>query len=331
MGAGREIKSVPEELVQFIKSGSRFIIAGHKEPDGDCAGSQLALRSALVRLGKEVLVCSAGPFKRTELRHLSGQFITEPAEEEKINAKLIIVDCGSRERTGDLEKFLDGLPCAIIDHHEAGKHLPSSPENPVYLDADAPSCTLLIDKLIAALGLELTEEEAQLLFFGLCTDTGFFRHLDEKNGEVFTAAAKMVDNGANPKDTFHIMNGGKSLKSRVLLGHLLLQTESHFHGKLLLTYETHDEFKTFGFEARDSESLNKLLQSIEGVQANVIIRQELADDCTVSLRSTDEIDVAQIAASLGGGGHRNAAGFTMRGNISNIKQIMLEAFSKVFQ
>jgi len=63
-----ELKDPPEELVQFIINCPSFIIAGHKEPDGDCVGSQLALRSALLRLGKEAVVCSAGPFTRTELR-----------------------------------------------------------------------------------------------------------------------------------------------------------------------------------------------------------------------------------------------------------------------
>ncbi|MCL2808945.1 MAG: bifunctional oligoribonuclease/PAP phosphatase NrnA, partial [Treponema sp.] len=64
------------DLVQFIKTASKFLIAGHKEPDGDCVGCQLALRSILLRLGKEAQVCSAGPFKRTELRNYYSQFLS---------------------------------------------------------------------------------------------------------------------------------------------------------------------------------------------------------------------------------------------------------------
>ena len=321
---------VPEELVKFISTGSKFIIAGHKEPDGDCVGSQLALRSALVRLGKEAVVCSAGPFKRSELKNYSGQFVDIPPDYDKTDTKVIIVDCSGRERTGSIQEFLNEFPCAVIDHHAATTHPPSAPQSPVYVDAESPSCTLLIEKLITALGLELTSEEASLLLFGLCTDTGFFRHLTDKNAEVLEAAARMVHYGASPKNIYNIMNGGKSFNSRIMMGRILSRIESHFNGKLALSYETLDEFNTFGFESRDSENLNKMLLSIDGIQVIVIIRQECADNCTVSLRSVDNIDVAQIAASLGGGGHKNASGLTMKGDILQIKIILLNAFKKLF-
>jgi phosphoesterase RecJ-like protein len=330
MDSGKEA-DVPNELVQFIRTGSKFIIAGHKEPDGDCVGSQLALVSALERIGKSAVACSAGPFKRTELKDYAGQFSAVPTQEEKKDAKVIIADCSGMERTGSLQESLEGLPYAVIDHHAAVTHPPSTLQAPVYLDSSSPSCTLLIEKLITALGLELTAQEAALLLFGLCTDTGFFRHLTEKNSSALEAAARMTSRGASPKSVHNIMSGGKSLNSRILLGRILSRTEPFYDGKLVLSYETLEEFNTFGFEARDSDSLNRMLQSIEGVKAVVIIRQECAEDCTVSLRSIDPIDVSVIASSLGGGGHKNASGLTMKGNISNIKQIMLESFKNVFE
>ena len=323
--------SPPEELIQFIKDGSKFIIVGHKEPDGDCAGSQLALQSALIRFGKSAIVCSAGPFKRTELKTYAEKFINIPTEEELSGAKFIIVDCSGIDRTGDeLKDIIGKFPFAVIDHHAAVTHSPSTKQSPVYVDAASPSCTLLIEKLITALGLELTAEEATLLLFGLCTDTGFFRHLTDKNPDVFEAVTKMVRHGASPKNIYRIINGGKSLNSRILLGRILSRTESFFDGKLVIGHETLEETETYGLEGRDSDNLNKLLLSIEGVEAVVIIRQERVDNCTVSLRSTDNIDVSQIAASLGGGGHKNASGLTIKGIITDVKQIMLESFKNVF-
>ncbi|MCL2186484.1 MAG: bifunctional oligoribonuclease/PAP phosphatase NrnA [Treponema sp.] len=322
------LKDPPEELVQFISNCSRFILAGHKEPDGDCVGSQLALRSALQRLGKEVIVCSAGPFTRTEIREYTEQFIKIP-DEEKTDTKVIIIDCSGRDRTGDIQDFLAKFPCAIIDHHAAIYHPPSTKEEPVYVDSNAPSSTLLVYKLIKVLGLELTEEEATLLFFGLCTDTGFFRYLNNNTAFVFEAAAVMVRYGANPKKTFNVISGGKSLHSRIQMGNILSRTESFFNGKLLITYETLEEFQAYGFESRDSESLNQLLLSIEGIEAVVIIRQECADNCTVSLRSIDKINVAQIASFFGGGGHKNAAGLTMKGDVSVVKKIILNKFQNI--
>jgi phosphoesterase RecJ-like protein len=176
----------------------------------------------------------------------------------------------------------------------------------------------------------LTEEESSLLFLGICTDTGFFRHLTEDNAQVFEIVSKLIRLGASPKKVFYNINGGKSLSSRILLGNMLSRTESYFDGKLLLCYETLDEHKTFGIESRDSDSLNQLLLSVEKTEAVVIIRQESADNCTVSLRSIDKVDVAKIAASFSGGGHKNASGLTMKGDVTAVKQKMLDAFNNIF-
>jgi len=321
---------VPEELVNFIKTGSKFIVAGHKEPDGDCVGSQLALRSALLRLGKEAIVCSAGPFKRIELKEYSKQFVAIPPETDRKETKVIIVDCSGKERTGDLNETLSEFPCAVIDHHAAVTHSPSTKEAPVYVDSNAPSCAVLIYKLILTLGLDFTEEEASLLLFGICTDTGFFRHLTENNAAIFEYTAKLISCGASPKKTFYKINGGKSLSSRILLGNILSRTESHFDGRLLFSYETLSESETFGFEGRDSDSLNQMLLAVDKVEAVVIIRQELVDNCTVSFRSIDKIDVSKIAASLGGGGHKNAAGLAIKGEIPSVKQKILDSFNNIF-
>jgi len=321
---------VPKELITFIKTGSKFIIVGHKEPDGDCVSSQLALRNALSRMGKTAIACSAGPFKRVEIKEYSDQFTEFPPETNKKDTKVIIVDCSGKERIGDLYDVIKEFPCAIIDHHAAVTHSQSTNEAPVYVDSAAPACSVLIYKVIDALGFELNEEEASLLLFGICTDTGFFRHLTENHAVIFEYIARLISYGASPKKTFYKTNGGKTLSSRILLGNILSRTESFFDGKLLISYETLEESEKFGFEGRDSDSLNQLLLTVKNVEAVVIIRQELADNCTVSFRSLDKIDVSKIAASFGGGGHKNASGLSMRGEVPFVKEKVLEAFKNIF-
>ena len=320
---------VPEALIRFITTGSTFIVAGHKEPDGDCTGSQLALSSALRRIGKTAIPCSAGPFKRPELAPYAARFAAAPSEAEKAGAKVIIVDCSGAGRTGDLETHLRGLPTAVIDHHAAGDSA-FPPETVIFLDTGAPSVTCMILSLIEALGLTPSREEAELLLFGLCTDTGFFRHLDEGGAETFDAAGRMIRAGASPKAAFQAINGGKSLGSRILMGHILSRAESLFDGRLILSVENYEDTQRFGLEGRDSDTLYQLLQSITGVEAIAIIRQETPEKCSVGLRSRDAVDVAAIAASFSGGGHRNAAGFALPGTISGIKPKIIEAFGGVF-
>jgi phosphoesterase RecJ-like protein len=319
---------VPPALLDFIRTGGKFLVAGHKEPDGDCTGSSLALCSVLRRLGKEAIPCSAGPFKRTEIKPYEGLFTGSLEEADRQDARVIIVDCSSAGRIGDLEAGIKGLPLALIDHHSTGI---CPGEAVLFLDPDAPSVTFMILALIEALGLEPTREEAEYLFFGLCTDTGFFRHIDQGGAEVFSYAGRMVRAGASPKKTFNSINGGKSFNSRILLGIQLSRAEEYFGGKLIYTSEEYEETQRFGLEGRDSDSLYQILLAVAGVEAIAVIRQETPEKCTVGLRSRDWVDVAAIAGDFGGGGHKNAAGFAVPDRIAELKPKVLSRFKKVFE
>ena len=318
----------PEKLLNFIKAGDKFLVAGHKEPDADCIGSQLALASALQRMEKEVILCSAGPFRRTEVKSFEQFFLSAPTEKDRDGANVIILDCFSLDRTGTLEPHLEGLPIAVVDHHifDAGEQ---NPDCICFIDTNAPSTTFLVKKLIAALGLELTKAEAEYLFLGLCTDTGFFRHVDGEGAQTFDAAASLIRSGANPKVAYSAMYGGKTLDSRKLLGHILIKAESHFNAKLILVCMEYEDFCRLGLENRSSDTVYQLLQAVNGVEVIVLVREEAPGKCSVGLRSSSWVDVSNIAGVFGGGGHKNAAGFRYEGNIAELKSKIMLAFQNI--
>jgi phosphoesterase RecJ-like protein len=316
------------EFLDFFRQGKSFLVAGHREPDGDCVGSQVALASILRRMGKEAILCSAGPFKRAEIKPYENLFVSAP--EKKKGDRVIIVDCSARDRTGDLEPCLEGNPTAVIDHHGMGENFPQGSVL-AHINGLAPSTTFLIMHLIRELGMEPNREEAEMLFFGLCTDTGYFRHLDSAGAETFEAAASLVRCGANPKAVYAAIHGGKSLDSRRLIGLVLNRAESFYDGKLIFSSEEYEETARFGLESRDSDSLYRLFQSVAGMEAIVIIRQETPENCTVGFRSRDWVDVGIIAKSFGGGGHKNAAGLSIRGTIAALKPLLIKAFENVFK
>ncbi|GHU41700.1 phosphoesterase [Spirochaetia bacterium] len=322
-----ELLPPPAALLDFINKYKKFILLGHKEPDGDCVGSQLALASLLRGLGCTVLCCSDGPFKRTEILPYKDQFSSVITENDKKDAAAIIVDCSMPERTGKIGESITGMPLALIDHHAVGDHCGDIN----YVDGNSPATTILIYKIFRALNIKPSKNEVELLFFGLCTDTGFFKHLDDSSAEIFQIASELIKAGASPKTTFALMNGGKTLNSRLLLGTILSKAKSYFNGKLIFSTEEYEESVCFGMESRDSDMLYQLLQSVDGVEAVAIIRQETPDDCTVGLRSRDWVDVAKIAGSLGGGGHKNAAGILKKGiKISELQPVILAEFKKIF-
>jgi phosphoesterase RecJ-like protein len=169
-----------------------------------------------------------------------------------------------------------------------------------------------------------------MLFLGLATDTGFFRHIDSGGAETFRIAGELIAYGADPKKTFALMSGGKSLNSRRLMGTILSKAEPLFGGKLVLSTEELEETNRFCGESRDSDMLYQLIQSVEGVEAIAIIRQESEENCAIGLRSRDSVDVGKIAAKLGGGGHKNASGILKQGKIAQIKPVLIAEFAKVF-
>jgi len=316
---------VPKAVLQFFEAYPSYIIASHREPDGDSVGSSLALASFLGRKGKRVQLVSAGPFKRTETRDYAPLF-SPKAEAIEGPCGLVILDCSGRDRLGDADVGLDGLPFAVIDHHAT-----NAATNPVqFVEPTSPSTTLLVQRIIEAVDGKATREEAEFLLFGLCTDTGFFRHLDDSSAATFACVARLVSYGANPKRTFAAMNGGKSLESRILLSRILSRLHPYYAGGLMISWETLEDTAEFGLEGRDSDTLYQLIQSIRGVEAIVIVRQETETNCTVGFRSLDRIDVSVVATSFGGGGHRQASGLSIPGKIHDLIPRFVEAFRDQF-
>lgn len=314
-------------FLNFVNKYERFIIAGHKEPDGDCITSSLVLAELLNTMGKKTLVVSAGPFKRTEVKKYENQFAKNIDGFVKNNkCALFLVDCSLLDRIGDVGISENQFDTFIIDHHKtAGNSTEKSIVKPA-----APATAYLIQQLFEHSGIELDKKTANLLFFGICTDTGFFRFLEENDSCVFEAVARLVSKGANPKKTYDEMTGNKPFVSRKVLGMLLERTELFFDDRLALTYETFEETERYGKDSRDSDALYQMLSSSAGVEAIVSIKQETPAMCTVGLRSKNAVDVSSVAAKYGGGGHKNAAGFSVETSIEALKKDLLKEFEEIF-
>jgi len=314
------------DIFHFIDSHPAFIITGHKEPDGDCIASCLALDELLRLKGKKTLLLSAGPFKRTEIKCYEHLFKTSFEDLNNINNYgLFITDCSSKERIGELNIADMDFDTFIIDHHKTAD---KSIKNCI-IDSSAPAAAYLIQQLFEATHGEVTKTAAEVLFFGLSTDSGFFRFLEDDSADIFMAASRLIKQGANPKKTYNLMTGGKSFSSRKLLGRHLDHAESYFDGKLIITFETTEDTLTYGQNGRDSDALYQSLLAIEGVEAIVNIKQETEEQCTIGLRSREQVDVSMVASKFGGGGHKNASGACCQTTIKELIPQILQEFQKI--
>ena len=125
------------------------------------------------------------------------------------------------------------------------------------------------------------------------------------------------------------MYGGKTLKSRLYVGELLSRAYAAIDEKLIITYETEKDLEEYGKANRDSDAIYQQLQSVEGVEAIVLLRYDSQDEISVGLRSKLYADVGALAGNYGGGGHKNAAGFTFKGTVKDIESRLIADFSGI--
>lgn len=313
----------------FIESHDSFIIAGHKEPDGDCIASSLVLASIIKQTGKPYTVMSAGPFKRSEAKKYESLFTNEykPLSTNPAKIGIFIVDCSEIFRLGEeIEKHIKKFDRFIIDHHKTS----DAQNNSSIIDSSAPATVSLIQQLYEHRLGTVAADDAKLLFFGLCTDTGFFRFLDSTSENVFLAASRLVKAGADPRNVYENMQSGKPFNTRKLLSIALDRAKQYYGGRVIITYETMDDTHKYGREGRDTDTLYQILLATEKVEAVVFMRQESETHCTAGFRSKHDVDVSAIAAIFGGGGHKNAAGLCTEDTLNTFLPKILAEFSKIF-
>ncbi|MCL2481182.1 MAG: bifunctional oligoribonuclease/PAP phosphatase NrnA [Spirochaetaceae bacterium] len=307
-----------DSILEFIKKYDNFLIFGHEDPDADCVCSSMALSILIISLGKTAHVYSQLPFKRTELKQFEKYCKSEVLDKDiSKNSAVILVDHHSFSRSTPFSKAASSLPVAIIDHHDTSSEPIPEGIEAVYIDIKTPSTTLLVYKFMKFSKYTPDTFASKLIFLGLCTDTGFFRHLEEHSGETFQIAGELTELGASPNKTFYEVYGNKSPASRVFLGVMLSSMQVFFDGKLIVVCETIADLKHYTPFDRDTDMLYQILLGTNGVKIVASFREDEPNKCSAGLRTTANIDLAKIAADFGGGGHKKASGYTVNTTIKN--------------
>lgn len=301
------------ELAAELLTHDNFVLCGHISPDGDCLGSEFALAEALQGLGKKTTCLLA---KADALDYSLSKI---PGIEQAVVAKdytgdvdtFVSVDVPSAKRMGEEAASLHARAehTITIDHHE-----PLEPMSEVnYIDKDCPACALIVWDLIAELGVAPTANMATCCYMGLMTDTGRFQY-QNTNAAALQGAAAMVEAGANPAALSTLVYQNRSVESMALEQRMLSRYELLEGGQFALSYVTISDFAETGAIRADAEPLIDALRCIRGVRVACLLREQ-ENNVRGSLRAKDETDVAAIAARIGGGGHKAAAGFTFEGSL----------------
>ena len=298
-----------KRLTAAIRNAGKAAVIAHRNPDGDALYSSLAMREVLSSLGKETYLLNEGPFLRDDIKYLESEFAPQ-IEDSLIDDDLLIIilDCSTPDRPGKPFEKLMNQKRIVIDHHSSG--VPFVDEGFGYIVPESPSTTLLVDKVREELGVPLTEKMADYLYRGFATDTGFYHFLSSSQApESLRRAASFTEMGVSPYEVYDEMHDGRKLSDIKNAAAIIMASHAELDGKVIFAYQS-PEIK----EARLSDSVYATLLEAENVMAVIFIKDK-GDALEIGFRSKNkaDIDVGRIASSLGGGGHKKAAGATITG------------------
>jgi phosphoesterase RecJ-like protein len=297
-------------IADALREHERFLVVTHENPDGDALGSLLAATLALRQLGKDAVMYHAGktPLPSEYAFMPLDELVREPPADagERV---LLAVDCAKEDRIGD-EAVLQQAPLVLdVDHHH---------DNTRFGDlnlivADASSTGEVLRDLFAELEVELTPALAEPLYIALVTDTGRFQYANT-TPKALRLAAELVEAGADIHAVFQKVYESVEFAKLKLLARALDRAEVLEGGRIVVSHLLRTDFAEAGASEPYSEGIIDYLRAVEGNELAVLIRAQLSEGAPAhkgSLRSSiDELDVSVIARRFGGGGHRQAAGFS---------------------
>jgi len=320
-----DLKAVAEAL----RSNDRFLIVTHENPDGDALGSLLAMKLALDSLGKdsEMYLYGDAPLPR-EYAFLQLEGLRRELPADAAERVLVALDCANEERMGPDPDLLEQAPLTIdIDHHHDNTRF----GRVTLVVPNASSTGEVLRDVFAELGVELTPEIAEALYIALVTDTGRFQYTNT-TPKTFRLAAELVEAGADVHRIFQALYESIDFIKFKLIGKAAERAQVFAGGRLVISYLERSDFTELGAAEAYAEGVIDSLRAIDGSEMVALIREPPRSDDVparkVSLRaSVDEIDVSAIARKSGGGGHRQAAGFSSDASIEEIAQFIHREFA----
>jgi bifunctional oligoribonuclease and PAP phosphatase NrnA len=304
---------VLREIREEILRARRILITSHLKPDGDSIGSQMAMAYALRGLGKDVRLVNCDP-AQPALLTFPGVSGIEIAKEVDGDYDLVLVmECSDLARTG--LSGLDRYRIVNIDHH---------PGNAMYgavnwFDAGAAACGEMVFDVIRCLGVPVTKEIATHIYVAILTDTGSF-HYSSISSRTFDICRETLEAGADPVSIARNVFDSNSIGRLRLFGAVLSSMELDASGRLASIFLDRAMASAAGGSYDDTEGLINLPLTVKEIQAVVFFKEWDGNQYRISLRSKGTIDVGAVANQFGGGGHKNASGCTVAGDLASVRQ-----------
>ena len=304
-----------DRALAAIGSARSLLLLGHVSPDGDALGSALGAGLALASLpGERRIEVSFGddPFVvPANLSWMPGAEMLVPAVEVSPDPEVVLTfDASSIDRLGLLRPVAEHAPVLIgVDHHRSYDGF----AHVALVDVHAPATAVVVADLLDRLGLDLDADVAACLYTGLITDTGSFRYAGT-TASTHALAGRLLDTGIAfdeiAREVFDAVPFGYLGVLATALGRCRLEADDvDGHGLVWTSVSAADRAPDqIAFDL--VEPIIDVVRKASEAEVAMVVKEDDLGDLRVSLRSKGAADVSIVATTLGGGGHRYAAGFT---------------------
>lgn len=308
------------KIKAIIEKHQCFLVTTHKSPEGDAIGSAVALKEFLKTLGKDVAMVNYDPVPPPYrfLDEFKGVWIHAPKEiKERVDEAevIFIVDVAGDNQLGPLAEIIKASKIikVRIDHHRT---------NDVFadvnaVDENASATGELIYSLIKAMRGKISQKMAEAIYLAIATDTGWFKFTNTSD-KVFNICKELLKLGVNVSYIYEKVFQSKSWDYIDLLKLVLTSVQMECDGRLAWFKLTKDMLKSSHIKHVDTEPLMDLIRAVEMVEVILLFREQAKGKVKVSFRSKHDVDVSQLAAKYGGGGHSHAAGVIIPGTMDDV-------------
>jgi phosphoesterase RecJ-like protein len=314
-------------FAQRVRSHQRFLLTSHIRPDCDALGSELGMAGVLEALGKDVQIVNGqatppnlafiDPDRR--LKTIGVDVQPDALGDRQV---LMILDTSAWAQLGPMADVVRASRARkiLMDHHVGQDELGAE----LFKNTSAEATGRLVLEAADALDVKLTPAIARPLFAAIATDTGWFR-FGSTTSDTMRCAARLVDAGAEPDKIFAELYERDTLARVQLRGRILARATSELDGRLVHTAVLKEDFEATGALASDTEDAINLTLAIAGTEVAVILVEQANGSFKLSFRSrTPRVDCNALAKTLGGGGHKAAAGASIAGPFEKARAAVLD-------
>ncbi len=304
-----QIKLIAKKIIQ----NQRIVITSHLRPDGDSICTSLALYFIGKLLGKDMAIINKDntPFPFNHYPDIENIKIGQIAP-QKFDV-IILLECANVSRSGQLN--IDKYFKINMDHHSSNDYYADID----WVDPQASAVAEMAVKLGKNLEIQFTPKIASHLYCGIVSDTGSFQ-FSNTNAEAFKSCYELVTLGASPIKVSELLFNNNPPEKIKLLGYVLSTLQMNKTGDIAVITMFKEYLDNLNLKEIETEDITTLTRSIKGVKMVLFFKEMAKDTFRVSLRSKGAANAAMIAEYFGGGGHRHAAGFTVKGKHSKLIQ-----------